>query len=236
MKRLLIFVGILLVIITGAAIYLKYSGNLGTVTQNPASEQGEKDPATGSFITGDGQKHIEYQGKRYLLDGDYCVRSLLKRFPVTVKRFNGAQPAKGKDGNTMYTLRTKDDPEYIDASDEIDEEEVIGRPVRDCWQREPQETPEPNQVPQNYEVIVKVVDVFDLKPVANVLVEIVEGFDISGTIIAEGETDAGGKVTFKIPRGTYNIGARGQASGVGRRTIEVTDNLKLDLQVSQVPN
>lgn len=240
MKRFLIFGGILLVIITGVVIYLRSSGNLRTANQNRPSEQGRIDPATGSFISDDGLKHIEYQGKRYLLDGDYCMKSQLKRFPVTVKRFNGAQSAKGRDGNTMYALGKKDDPEYIDTSEEINEKEVIGRPVRDCWQREAQETSDQNQASQNYEVTVQVVDVFDLKPVASVPIEVVEGSDSSGTMIAEGESNSGGKVIFKIPQGTYNIGVvpkdRVQTAWVGRTTINVTDDLKVEFQVSQVTN
>lgn len=138
-KQLLIYGGILLtLIIAGFFIYRYYSHLQWTETQTQLINEGKIDPATGSFISDDGIKYVEYQGKRYLLDGEYCTRSRLGRFAITVKRFNGVASADGQNGNTMYAIGSKDSPEYIDTKNVMGSNEPVAGPMRDCWKREAQ--------------------------------------------------------------------------------------------------
>lgn len=131
LKQLLIYGGISLVlIVAGLFIYRYYSRLQWTGTQTQLINEGKIDPATGSFIEDDGSpKHIEYQGRKYFLDGLYCAKSNLDRFPAQVKRVNGAVGADGGDGNMMYAIGAKDNPEYIDNS-------KVSDAKKDCWKRE----------------------------------------------------------------------------------------------------
>lgn len=136
-KQLLIYGGIpLVLIIAGFLIYRQYSSLQWTGTQTKLLESDKVDKATGSFVSDDGIKYVDYQGKRYLLDGEYCTRSRLGRFAVTVKRFNGVASADGQDGNTMYAIGSKDNPEYIDTKNVTGTNETTGGLLRDCWKKE----------------------------------------------------------------------------------------------------
>lgn len=135
--QLLIFGGIpVVLIIAGFLIYRQYSSLQWTGTQTKLLESGKIDKATGSLISDDGIKYVEYQGKRYLLDGEYCTRSRLGRFAIIVKRFNGVAGADGQDGNTMYAIGSKDNPEYIDTKNVTSTNETTGGLLRDCWKKE----------------------------------------------------------------------------------------------------
>ena len=136
-KQLLIFGGVpLVLVIAGLLIYSQQMRLQWTENQDKLIKEGKVDPATGSFVSDDGIKYVEYQGNRYLLDGEYCTRSRLGRFTVTVKRFNGVAGADGQDGNTMYAIGSKDNPEYIDTKNVAGTNETTGGLLRDCWKRE----------------------------------------------------------------------------------------------------
>lgn len=130
-KQLLIYGGIPVVLTLGGyMIYSNYSGAKKTEQQDTLVKEGKIDPTTGSFIENDGlPKHVEYQGRKYFLDGCFCSRSGLQRFSVQVKRVNGAAGAEGGDGNTMYAIGSKDNPEYIGSS-------KAGDAKKDCWKKE----------------------------------------------------------------------------------------------------
>ncbi|MBI3103516.1 PQQ-binding-like beta-propeller repeat protein [Candidatus Daviesbacteria bacterium] len=132
-KQLLIYGGIpLVLVVAGYVIYSNYMGSKKTEQQDALIKEGKIDPATGSFIANDGSpKHIEYQGRKYFLDGGFCSRSGLERFSIQVKRVNGAAGAEGGDGNTMYAIGSKNNPEYIGSSKASDTK-------KDCWKGEPQ--------------------------------------------------------------------------------------------------
>lgn len=130
-KQLLIYGGMSLVLVIGGYVtYSNYTGLKRTETQDTLVKEGKIDPATGSFIENDGfPKHVEYRGGKYFLDGGFCARSSAQRFPVQVKRVNGAVGADGGDGNTMYAMGSKDIPEYIDSS-------KVNDAKKDCWKKE----------------------------------------------------------------------------------------------------
>ncbi|MDP3758648.1 MAG: PQQ-binding-like beta-propeller repeat protein, partial [Candidatus Daviesbacteria bacterium] len=130
-KQLLIYGGIPIMLIAGGyIIYSNYLGARKTEQQDTLVKEGKIDQATGSFIVNDGSpKHVEYQGKKYFLDGGFCAKSNLDRFPAQVKRINGAVGADGGDGNMMYAIGAKDNPEYIDNS-------KVSDAKKDCWKRE----------------------------------------------------------------------------------------------------
>ena len=113
----------------GYIIYSNYLGARKTEQQDTLIKEGKIDKSTGSFIENDGSpKHVEYQGIKYFLDGGFCAKSNLDRFPVQVKRVNGAVGADGGDGNMMYAIGAKDNPEYIDNS-------RVSDAKKDCWKR-----------------------------------------------------------------------------------------------------
>lgn len=132
-KRLLICGGIFLILIAGGyIIYSMYQGerkDKWTETQDKLRQEGKLDPATGSLIEEGSPKHVKYQGKRYLLDGGFCPRSNLERLAIRVERFNGAAAADGEEGNTMYALGGKDNPNYISSS-------KTPASTGDCWKLE----------------------------------------------------------------------------------------------------
>jgi len=132
-KRLLIYGGVPVILIVGGyIIYSNYMGSKKIEQQDALIKEGKIDPATGSFIEDDGSpKHIEYQGRKYFLDGGFCSRSGLQRLSIQVKRVNGAAGAEGGDGNTMYAMGGKDNPEYISSSKVSDSK-------KDCWKGESQ--------------------------------------------------------------------------------------------------
>lgn len=137
LKQLLIFGGVsLALVIAGFLIYRQYNRLQWTQEQDTLIQEGKIDETTGSFIGDDGIKHIEYQGKRYLIGDGFCGRSALSRFAITVKRFNGAVAADGSDGNTMYAIGKKEDPEYIDTKNQLGSEIKEGGLMRDCWKKE----------------------------------------------------------------------------------------------------
>lgn len=110
--------------------YSNYLGARKTEQQDTLIKEGKIDQSTGSFIENDSlPKHVQYQGKKYFLDGGFCARSNAQRFPVQVKRVNGAAGADGGDGNTMYAVGSKDNPGYIGSSKARDSK-------KDCWKRE----------------------------------------------------------------------------------------------------
>lgn len=131
LKQLLIFGGVpLVLIIAGFFIYRQYSRLQWTGTQTKLINEGRIDQATGSFVENDGSpKHVQYQGKKYFLDGGFCAESKLARSPISVKRVNGAVGADGEDSNTMYAIGQRDNPEYIDSS-------KVSETKKDCWKRE----------------------------------------------------------------------------------------------------
>lgn len=130
-RQLLIYGGIPLVLIAGGyLIYSNYTGAKKTEQQDTLIKEGKIDQSTGSFIENDGSpKYVEYQGRKYFLDGGFCSRSGLQRFSIQVKRVNGAVAADGSDGNTVYAIGSKDNPEYIGSSKERDAK-------KDCWKKE----------------------------------------------------------------------------------------------------
>jgi len=128
LKKLLIYGGLpLFAIALGVLVYIYYSRLQWTDLQTQLQKEGKVDQATGSFIDKDEPaKYIEYQGKKYFLDGNFCFKSGLLRFAVSVKRVNGAAAANGSDGNTMYAIGEKGNPTYIDSSKTNDAKS-------DCW-------------------------------------------------------------------------------------------------------
>ena len=117
------------IIILGIFVYSHYSQLQKTGLQTQLQKEGKIDQATGSFIDKDEPaKYIEYQAKKYFLDGSYCFKSGLLRFAVSVKRVNGAAAANGSDGNTMYAVGEKNNPTYIDSSKTNDSKS-------DCWRQ-----------------------------------------------------------------------------------------------------
>ena len=132
-KRLLIYGGVPVILIVGGyIIYSNYMGSKKIEQQDALIKEGRIDPATGSFIEDDGSpNHIEYQGRKYFLDGGFCSKSGLQRLSIQVKRVNGAAGAGGGDGNTMYAIGGKDNPEYISSSKVSDSK-------KDCWKGESQ--------------------------------------------------------------------------------------------------
>lgn len=123
-KQLLIYGGIpLILIIAGVLIFSQYQ--IAVFKRGPAGSQ-SLTPAENS------PKRIEYQGKRYMLDGSFCKESTGKRYPITVSRVNGADPGDGTDGNTMYAIDTQDSPEYIDTK----ADPKTAPETRNCWMKE----------------------------------------------------------------------------------------------------
>ena len=129
-RQWLIFVAVPLVfLIAGFLIYRQYTSLQWSGTQTQLINEGKIDPTTGSFIENDGSpKHVQYQGQKYFLDGGGCTGSQ-SRYGVQVKRVNGAVAADGSDGNTMYAIGSKDNPEYIASAKD-------NNMKKDCWRRE----------------------------------------------------------------------------------------------------
>ena len=129
-KQLLIFGAVPLVLLIAVLfVYRQYTSLQWSGSQTQLINEGKIDPATGSFIENDGSpKHVQYQGKRYFLDGGGCTGSQ-SRYSVQVKRVNGAVSADGSDGNTMYAIGSKDNPEYIASAKD-------NNMKKDCWRRE----------------------------------------------------------------------------------------------------
>ena len=94
---------------------------------------GRFDQASGKVVVAENSpKRIEYQGVKYLLDGDYCKKSTEQRIAITIVRSYGADPGEGADGNTMYAIGKKDSPEYIDSK----EDPKAASETRNCWMKE----------------------------------------------------------------------------------------------------
>lgn len=127
-RQLLIYGGISVVLIAGGyIIYSNYLNTRKTEQQDTLVKEGKIDQATGSYIDkNEPAKYIEYQAKKYFLDGNNCFKSSLSRFAISVKRVNGAAAASGSDGNTMYAIGEKNNPTYIDSSKTNDSKS-------DCW-------------------------------------------------------------------------------------------------------
>ncbi|MFH1566106.1 MAG: hypothetical protein ABIB98_02825 [bacterium] len=100
----------------------------GSVSTNQGSDQGSGI----NVVAENSPKRIEYQGEKYMLDGDYCRKSTGQRITITVKRLYGADPGQGSEGNTMYAIDKKDSPEYIDS----EEDPNIANEKRNCWMKE----------------------------------------------------------------------------------------------------
>ena len=96
------------------------------------SKKGSMDNGQIIKVAENSPKRIEYQGEKYMLDGDYCKKSTEQRIEVTINRLYGADPGEGSSGNTMYAIGKKDSPDYIDSM----EDPKTAPPTRNCWMKE----------------------------------------------------------------------------------------------------
>ena len=120
-KQLLVYGGIpLVLVIAGIVIFSQYQIAI------------YKKGSSGAVTAENSPKRIEYQGQRYMLDGDFCKKSTGQRIPITVVRTNGADLGEGANGNTMYAIDTKDSPEYIDTK----ADPKTAPETRNCWMKE----------------------------------------------------------------------------------------------------
>lgn len=132
-KQLLIYGGIPLVLLIVGYLFLS-NYQIG-VSKKGATKY---DQAGGQKVVAENSpKRIEYQGEKYMLDGDYCRKSTGQRIAITVKRLEGADIGTGSDGNTMYAIDEKDSPKYIDSEEDI----KTASPTRNCWMKESLYTP-----------------------------------------------------------------------------------------------
>lgn len=127
-KQLVVYGGIpLVLILVGYAFLSKYQIGISK------KGVGRYDQASGKVVVAENSpKRVEYQGEKYMLDGDYCRKSTEQRIAITVNRLNGADPGEGPDGNTMYAIDKTDSPEYIDSK----EDPNTAPEKRNCWMKE----------------------------------------------------------------------------------------------------
>lgn len=126
-KQLLIYGGIpLALILVGYVFFTQFQ--IGVSRKGTASQQGNGL----NIVAENSPKRIEYQGEKYMLDGDYCRKSTEERIAITVERLYGADLGEGPNGNTMYAIGKKDSPDYIDSM----ENPQTASPTRNCWMKE----------------------------------------------------------------------------------------------------
>ena len=131
-KQLTIYGGVPLVLIVAGYVFIS-NFQIGIFRKGTVGTSQKYDQSTGQVVVAENSpKRIEYQGEKYLLDGDYCRKSTEQRIEITVKRTYGADPGEGSGGNTMYAIGKKDSPEYIDSS----ENPNTAPEKRNCWMKE----------------------------------------------------------------------------------------------------
>ena len=123
-KQLLVYGGIPLVLILVGYTFIS---NFQITKKGNGNQTGGK-----VIVAENSPKRIEYQGVKYLLDGDYCRKSTESRIAIIIKRSEGADPGEGSDGNTMYAIGDKDNPGYIDS----EKDPKVASKTRNCWMKE----------------------------------------------------------------------------------------------------
>jgi len=121
-KQLLIYAGIPLILIIAGALFLSQY-QLGIYKKGSFGQKG---------VAENSPQRIEYQGQRYMLDGDFCRQSTGKRIPITINLINAANPGADPSGNTMYAIDRENSPDYIDTQ----ADPATAPANRNCWMKE----------------------------------------------------------------------------------------------------